>query len=131
MSEYKTYPPQASLNFSQRLVKTQIKNKINFDLSMDKIMKPERGVREESYHSSSQDLNSKYCGSANVQEMLRQERIINAIIDNDKSDWHSTIQSAKHIKRRNYSTFDGRTNINIPHSLKKHDRDHLLQTQYF
>lgn len=57
--------------------------------------------------------NSLFIGNTKGKEQLRQEKIINAIIDNDSSDWYSTTTST-YEKRRNYSTFDGRTQLPEP-----------------
>lgn len=54
-----------------------------------------------------------------MKEQIRQEKIINAIIDNDNNDWYnSTLGNKKDRTKHNYSTFDGRTNFLFPKSVK-------------
>ena len=101
-------------------MKKLAKDKINFDLSLHKNINPKRILRKKSSHST-QNNTVDNC-TTDAQEMLRQERIINAIIDNDESCWYSNTQ---YIKKRNYSTFDGRQTFNIPKYLITEDQYHL------
>lgn len=48
----------------------------------------------------------------------RQEKIINAIIDNEDSLWYSSMLSWKSAKRRTFSTFDNRQPGLVPKSVK-------------
>lgn len=52
-------------------------------------------------------------------EHTRQEKIINAIIDNEDSLWYSSMLSCKTVKRRTYSTFDNRERCLVPKSVKQ------------
>jgi len=95
---------------------------------MDKVKKPSLYNK---YHSSRKSNNSTFCGTTQAKELIRQERIINAILDNDNNEWYSSTQTMKYNKRRNYSTFDGRATLNIQSYLEKERGSHMLKTQYF
>lgn len=81
-------------------------------MSVGQIMKPE-GINH------SREINSMFCGTTKLKEQIRQERIINAIIDNDASDWYNSTFGSQTNKRRTYSTFDGRTTLKLPESEKR------------
>ena len=56
---------------------------------------------------------SMFIGNTQIQEQKRQEMIINAIIDNDQSDWYSSTYASQGQKRRTYSTFNGSGKISF------------------
>jgi hypothetical protein len=98
-------------------------NKTNSDVSVEQIVKPE---------GHNKNVNSMFCSTTMMKEQIRQEKIINAIIDNDNSDrYNSTIGSQKDRTKRNYSTFDGRTNVIFPKSVKNVTKMQSQLHRYF
>ena len=68
---------------------------------------------------NTEDSSSKYFSNTSLREKMRQEKIINAIIDNDGSEWYNSTFQCKTEKRRTYSTFDSRVSSMVPMSTKQ------------
>ncbi len=128
----KTHPKSFSMSYTQYRPSPAPLPDSNFHLSMEKVntskftqksnfshkkmnsfaidSSQEEATLPSSYNSAKKSSKSPYTGIENIQERMRQKKIINMIINNENRQW-SLSQSSKGVKRRNYSTYDGRVNV--------------------
>jgi hypothetical protein len=105
---------------NSRKIKKHDKNaSAGLDLSVGQIMKSTGHTR---------GANSMFWGNIQGKEQARQEKIINAIIDNDQSDWYNSTYASQSKKRRTFSTFDTPSSMKskVPESEKRLSR-HLTK----